>query len=388
MRTIRLQQIIAVAILFLLSGSGNSDTNKNSEGKTNAPPAPEVEMVAAVRKTVALQQQVPGRLQAIRSAEIRARVAGIVAQLQFAEGSDVKAGTPLYRLDDRTLLSQERSAQAALEKAIAERQLSKQTVERYKQLVGKEAVSRQEYDQAEAQYKKAAAEVSSAEALLQRARIDREYAHITAPIDGRVGRSLVTEGALVGQNEPTHLTTIEQLDPIRVNFTQSGPDWFRLQRALREGGAKALESVAIHLILDDDRPYPHAGTLNFTDMAIDPQTGAVALRAEFPNPERILLPGQFVRVQWALASSEGVTVPQRAVQTAAQGQIVLMLDEQNKVITRAIQTGGFSGQDWIINQGVKEGEKVIVSGIQKARPGTLVTPKDLTPESPSTAVKR
>ncbi|MBF0183457.1 MAG: efflux RND transporter periplasmic adaptor subunit [Magnetococcales bacterium] len=375
----------AMLLLFLLNGCSNSDGEKNSPGKTAAPPPPEVERVAAVRKTVALQQVVPGRLQAVRSAEVRARVEGVVEKILFREGSDIKSGALLYQLDDRTLASQERSAQAALERAIAARQLSKQTVERYKQLVGKEAVSRQEYDQAEAQYKKEAAEVSAAEAALQRARIDREYAHITAPIEGRVGRSLVTEGALVGQKEPTHLTTIEQLDPIRVNFTQSGPDWFRLQQALRSGSAKALEPVAIRLLLEGEQSYPHAGQLNFTDMAIDPQTGAVALRAEFPNPERMLLPGQFVRVQLALASSEGITVPQKAVQTTAQGQTVLMVDEQNKVIPRPVQTGGFSGQDWLISEGLQEGERVIVSGIQKARPGSIVTAKDLPAPSPTAA---
>ncbi|MBF0097359.1 MAG: efflux RND transporter periplasmic adaptor subunit [Magnetococcales bacterium] len=367
----------ACGALVLLLGCSNGDSQKTGDSKSAAPPPPEVERVAAVRKTLALQQQVPGRLQAVRSAEIRARVAGVVAKQVFVEGSDVSSGAILYHLDDRTLASQVRTAQAAVEKSNAERQISRQTVERYKRLVGKEAVSRQEYDQAEAQLKKANAEVSAAEATLQRARIDLEYAHITAPIDGRVGRSLVTEGALVGHNEPTHMTTIEQLDPIRVNFSQSGPDWFRLQRAIREGGATPLEAVAVRLLLDDERLYPHSGKLNFTDMAVDPQTGAVALRAEFPNPERTLLPGQFVRVQLALASSDGITVPQKAVQTSAQGQIVLMLDENSKVVARPVQTGGFSGQDWIINDGLKEGDRVIISGIQKARPGTVATAKDL-----------
>ncbi|MEO5330424.1 MAG: efflux RND transporter periplasmic adaptor subunit [Magnetococcus sp. YQC-5] len=375
---------LLICLTFLVTGCerGETPTAKTPDPKA-APPPMEVELAPALRKTISMQQQIPGRLQAVRTAEIRARVEGIVEKLLFTEGSDVKADAQLYRLDARTLEAQVKSAQATLDRALAERLLAKQTLDRLKTLVATDAVSRQEVDQAEAQFKKSTAETAGAEAALTRARIDLGYATITAPIAGRVGRSKVTEGALVSQKEATHLTTIEQVDPIWVNFTQSSPELFRLRRAIRQGSAHAIEQVEIHLLLEDDVEYPLAGKLQFTDMAVDPQTGSVALRAEFPNPDRILLPGQFVRVQIALASTEGVTVPQRAVQTSPQGQIVLMVNEQNKVTPRPIKTGGFSGQDWVVLEGLKEGEKVIINGVQKARPGTVVTPKDIAP--PATA---
>ncbi|MBF0438969.1 MAG: efflux RND transporter periplasmic adaptor subunit, partial [Magnetococcales bacterium] len=278
--------------------------------------------------------------------------------------------------------AQVKSAKAVLDRTMAERQLAGQTVERLKKLVGTDTVSRQEFDQAEAQVKKSNAEVSAAEAALTRARIDLEYATITAPIAGRVGRTKVTEGALVGQKEATHLTTIEQIDPIWVNFTQSSPELFRLRRAIRTGSAKPIESVEVHLVLEDDVTYSLPGTLQFTDMAVDPQTGSVALRAEFPNPDKILLPGQFVRLELAMATTDGVAVPQRAVQTSPQGQIVMMVDANNKVTPRPIKTGGFSGHDWVVLEGLKEGEKVIVTGLQKLRPGMVVTPKESVSSTP------
>lgn len=349
------------------------------------PPPMEVEMVPAIAKTISLQQQIPGRLQAVRSAQIRARVEGIVEKLLFVEGTEVAAGTPLYRLDARTLTTSVKSAQAALDRAVAERQLAKQTMDRLKTLVQTDAVSRQDFDGAEAQFKKTSAQVSIEEAALTKTRIDLEYATITAPIAGRAGRSLVTEGALVGHKEATHLTTVEQIDPIWVNFTQSSPELFRLRRAIRTGRAQPIEPVEVRLLLEDDVEYLLPGKLHFTDMAVDPQTGSVALRAEFPNPDRILLPGQFVRVQLALATTKGITIPQRAVQPSPQGQIVMMVDEHSKVVVRPIKTGGFSGQDWIVTEGLEAGEKVIINGVQKVRPGLVVTPKDLGASSPPPA---
>ncbi|MBF0191973.1 MAG: efflux RND transporter periplasmic adaptor subunit [Magnetococcales bacterium] len=377
---------VVVPLVLVLTGGcerGEAPAGAAKAPEAKAPPPMEVERVAAVRKTLSLRQEVPGRLQAVRTAEIRARVEGIVEQRLFSEGSEVSVGAPLYRLDARALEARVKSARAALDKAAAERLLAKQTAERLKGLVESDAVSRQEYDQAEAQLKKSGAETLAAEAELTRARIDLEYASIAAPIAGRVGRTRVTEGALVGKGEATHLTTVEQLDPIWVNFTQSGPDLFRMRRAIRQGGAKPIEEVEVQLILEDDVEYTLPGKLQFTDMAVDPQTGSVALRAEFPNPDRILLPGQFVRVRLAMVTSEGIAIPQRTVQTSPQGQIVLMVDENNKVVPRPIKTGGFSGQDWIVLEGLKEGEKVIGNGAQKVRPGAVVTPKDA--ETPAAA---
>ncbi|MEO5340093.1 MAG: efflux RND transporter periplasmic adaptor subunit [Magnetococcus sp. MYC-9] len=376
-------------VLFLAIFLAACDTGKSVSATAAAtPPPPEVERVVAVRKKISLQQQTPGRLQAVRTAEVRARVEGIVEQLLFTEGSAVQAGAPLYRLDGRTLESQIRSAQAALDRAHAERQLARHMMERSKSLAATHAVSRQEFDQAEAQYKKAMADIAAAEAALSRAQIDLEHTRIGAPIAGRVGRSRVTEGALVGQREATHLTTIEQIDPIRVNFTQSSQELLRLRRAIRQGDAHPMEQAEVRLLLDDGVEYPVPGTLHFTDTAVDPQSGSVALRAEFPNAEGVLLPGQFVRVKWSMATTEGIAVPQRAVQASPQGQIVLMVDEQNKVVPRPIKTGGFSGRDWIVLEGLQEGEKVILNGVQKARPGAVVTPKDVESSPPATEATR
>ncbi len=373
--------VVAFASLLLPPILFGCEAGDSAAGKSDAvakagPPPVEVEMVPAIRKAISLQQLIPGRLQAVRIAEVRARVEGIVEKQLFVEGSEVSSGNPLYRLDARSMEVHLKSAQAALDRAEAEHLLAKQTLNRLSPLVASNAVSKQDFDEAKAQHKKTSAGVATAEAALAQARINLEYATITAPIGGRIGRTNVTEGALVGQKEPTHMVTIEQIDPIWVNFTQSSPELFRLRRAIQAGSAHSIKQVKIRLLLEDDVEYPHPGTLNFTDMTVDPQTGSVALRAEFPNPDRTLLSGQFVRVQLALATTEGITVPQRAVQTSPQGEIVLMVGADNKVVPRPVTTGGFSGQDWVITTGLQAGEKVIITGVQKVRPGSVVKPKD------------
>ncbi|MBF0309581.1 MAG: efflux RND transporter periplasmic adaptor subunit [Magnetococcales bacterium] len=346
-----------------------------ADGPPGAPPPPAVVLVPVVRQVVTLSEEAPGRMLAVRSAEVRARVEGIVEKRLFTEGSLVKANALLYRLDDRMLKAQVQLAEAGLAKAEAEAVLAKQTLDRHAALVGDNAVTRQEYDQAVALHRKALAQVAEAKATLSKSRIDLDYAAITAPIAGRVGRSLVTEGALVGKGSATHLTTIEQLDPIQVSFSQSSNELARLRRGLREGSIQAKEEAKVTLMLDDAHSYAHAGRLLFTEMAVDPQTGSVLLRAEFPNPDQELLPGQFVRVRLETGRSEALTVPQAAVQTTPQGQSVLMVDKENKVVARPVKTGGFSGPDWIIRDGLNEGERVILEGLQKARPGTVVAPK-------------
>lgn len=347
-----------------------------AESKPAGPPPPEVELARAVQKAIPLMQELPGRLLAVRTAEVRARVEGIVEKRLFQEGAEIKAGETLYRLDDRALKATTQAAEAQVEKAKAEAVLARQTLGRYQSLLASQSVSRQELDQFDAQHKKAVAEESAARAALTRARLDLDYATVTAPIAGRVGRSLVSEGALVGKGQATHLTTIEQMDPIRVTFTRASGEVLRLRRDIREGRVSETQAPKVVLLLDGELPYPHAGQLLFTEMAVDPQTGGVVLQAEFPNPDIELLPGQFVKVQMETGQANGVTVPQRAVQTTPQGQVVYMLDKENKVITKPVKTGGFSGKDWLILDGVAEGERVMVSGMQKVRPGMVVTPKE------------
>ncbi len=290
---------------------------------------------------------------------MRARVEGVIEKRLFQEGSDVKAGAPLFQIDARTY-------RAAAEATRADQMIARQTVERYQPLLEIKAVSQQEYDLA-------AAKAKQAEAALIRAEEDLENASVPAAISGRIGRALVTEGALVGKGEATLLATIEQLDPIHVNFTQPGADVLRLRRAVKSGKLKRAESASVEMLMEDGSVYPQAGKIFFTDMAVDPATGAVSLRAEFPNPQRELLPGMFVRLRFPQALADNaIRVPQRAVQANPQGQFVMVVTPDGKAAPLPVKTGGMAGSDFIIAEGLKGGEQVIVNGLQKARPGTPV----------------
>lgn len=325
-------------------------------GPGAAPPPPEVEVVTIAPGSATLTRELPGRLQAVRSAQVRARVEGIVEKRLFTEGSDVAAGTSLFHLDARTY-------QTAAAAAEADLQVAKQTVERYRPLLEMKAVSRQEFDLAEAKQKQA-------EAALAKSRLDLENATVPAPISGRIGRALVTEGALVGKGEATLLATIEQLDPIFANFTQTNADVLRLQQAVKAGRLKRAGTAKVELILEDGTVYGAPGRLTFSDMAVDPNTGSVQMRAEFPNPKRELLPGTFVRIRFPEAEIDSaIKVPQRAVMMSPQGQSVMVVDAEGKVAPRPVQLGGMAGTNWIVNDGLKPGDKVIVNGLQKVRPG-------------------
>ncbi len=329
-------------------------------------PAMEVEVVTVAARDIERSVELPGRLQSIREAEVRARVEGILEKRLFTEGSEVKAGTPLFRIDPRTLQAQLESARASLARAEANRVIAAQTLERMQALVESRAVSRQELDQASAQDKLAAAEVAAARAALTRAEIDLSHATVIAPIAGRIGRALASEGALVGRGEATPLARIEQMDPIWVNFSQSSADFLRLRAAARRDAANA----EVRLILDSGHLYSRPGRLVFTDAVVDPATGSVALKAEFPNPRHDLLPGQFVRVRLPVARvTEAIAVPQRAVLAGPQGQMVMLVNAQGQVEPRPVKTGGLAGGDWIIEAGLTAGERVIVEGLQKLRPG-------------------
>jgi len=349
----------------LLAGCGGNDKGAAAPGGPGAAmPPPEVEVITVAAGSATLTQDLPGRLQAYRTAQARARVEGVVEKRLFQEGSDVKAGAPLFQIDARTY-------RAAAEAARADLSIARQTVERYKPLLEIKAVSQQEYDLAVARQKQA-------EAALIRAEEDLENADVPAAISGRIGRALVTEGALVGKGEATLLATIEQLDPIYVNFTQPGADMLRLRQAVRAGKLKHADSASVEMLLEDGSVYPKSGRIFFTDMAVDPTTGAVSLRAEFPNPQHELLPGMFVRLRFPQALAENaLRVPQRAVQANPQGQFVMVVTPDGKAAPLPVKTGGMAGTDFIIAEGLKGGEQVIVNGLQKARPGTPVKPVPL-----------
>lgn len=363
------RSVIALCVVLTACGGGK---DKPAVGAASAPPPPEVDVMTVSRGSATLTQDLPGRLQAFRTAQVRARVEGIVDKRVFQEGSDVKAGQTLFHINPRVY-------QAVLESAKADLLIAQQTVARYQPLLAMKAVSQQEFDLA-------AAKVKQAQAALTRAEEDMENAHVPASISGHIGRSLVTEGAFVGKGEATLLATIEQLDPIYANFTQSGGDLLRLQQAIKQGKLKRTDSAMVELLLEDGSVYPAKGKLFFTDMAVDPSTGAVSVRAEFPNPNRELLPGMFVRIRFPQAVAENtVRVPQRAVQTGAQGQFVMSIGAESKATPLPIKTSGMAGADFVVSDGLKGGEQIIVNGLQKARPGTVVKPVPLAAPASSVA---
>ena len=361
---------LLVCFLILLAGCSEGDKKATpAAGPAAAPPPAEVDVVTVASGSATMTQDLPGRLQAVRSAQVRARVEGVIEQRLFVEGSDIAAGTPLFRIDARTY-------RTALAAADAERAAAKAAYDRTDKLVATQYMSKQNLDAS-------AARLKQAEAAVAKARLDLENAVPPAPISGRVGRALVTEGALVGRGEATHLVTIEQMHPIRVEFTQSYSDMLRIQQAIKSGKQKQVDGLEVLLLLEDGSLYPEKGKLQFTDMAVDPGSGAVVLRAEFPNPKRELLPGTFVRVRFPQSQMDNaITVPQRAVMSSPQGQSVMVVDTENKVAPRPIKTGAMSGTDFIVTDGLKGGEQVIVNGLQKVKPGAVVKPVPWTQGAP------
>jgi len=348
-----------------LAGCGGADKQASGPGGPGGGmPPPEVDVITARAGSVTVTKDLPGRLQAYRTAEVRARVEGVIEKRLFREGSNVSAGQSLFQIDPRIYKSAAASAKANL--AVA-----RQNLERYETLLKMKMVSQQAYDQAEAQ-------ALQAEAALTRAKDDLENASVPAAISGHIGRALVTEGALVGKGESTLLATIEQIDPIYANFTQSGGDLLRFKQAIEAGTLKRDRSAKVELLLEDGSVYAYTGKIFFTDMAVDPGTGSVSLRAEFPNPKHDLLPGMFVRIRFSEAVTENaISIPQRAVQAGPQGQFVMVVGAENKVIPMPVKTGSMAGSDFIIAEGLKGGEQIIVNGLQKARPGSVVSPVPL-----------
>ncbi|MDK9702069.1 MAG: efflux RND transporter periplasmic adaptor subunit [Sulfuritalea sp.] len=365
-----MRKTLPLLLLALVAACGDGDKKgPAAAGPGAGMPPPEVDVITVSSASATITQDLPGRLQAVRSAQVRARVEGVVEKRLFAEGTDIAAGTPLFQIDARTYQAQAAAAEADLAAA-------KAVFDRYAPLLAIKAVSQQEFDAAQAR-------VKQAEAAAAKAKLDQENAVPPAPISGRVGRALVTEGALVGKGEATHLVTIEQLDPIRVEFSQSYSDLLRLQQAVKAGKQKKADAAKVELVLEDGSLYPEKGRLQFADLAVDPASGAVILRAEFPNPRRELLPGTFVRVRFPQAQlDDAIRVPQRAVQGSAQGQLVMTIDVESKVAPRPIRTGAMSGGDFIVESGLKTGDQVIVNGLQKARPGTVVKPVPWVPGAP------
>jgi len=351
-----------------------------------APPPPEVAVITVSAQPIVNVIELPGRLQAIRTAEVRARVDGIVERRLYTEGTDVRAGQPLFAIDPRELRAKLSAAEAALARAEATAANAQQDVTRYKGLVAQQALSQQEYDAAVARLRTAEADVAQSRAQIAAARLNLGYTTVTAPIAGRAGRAMVTEGALVSGAAATLLTTIEQMDPIYANFSQSSSDLLALRNRISSGAIQvpAPNNVPVHLVLEDGSDYRLPGRLDFVAMNIDEATGTAALRALFPNPQRTLLPGQFVRGRIeAGVQAKGLLIPQRAVTVTPQGATVMVVNAKDIAEVRPVKVGALEGGSWVIQTGLDPGERVIVDGLQKAAPGKPVKPVTASPTPPA-----
>ena len=383
----------AVAGVLALAACGKSEAPaKGAPGAGGAPPPPEVGVVVATPTDVGLVTELPGRLEASRVAEVRARAAGILQKRLFREGSDVKAGQPLFNIDPAPYAAAAQSAQASLARAEANAVQAKALAERYKPLVEANAVSKQEYLNAVASAKTAEADIAVARASLQTAKISLGYASVTAPISGRIGRALVTEGALVGQGDATALAVVQQIDPMYVNFTQSASDVLKLRRAMEAGQfkrASGADAASVRVVLEDGSEYALPGKLLFSDLTVDSTTGQVTLRAEVPNPKGELLPGLYVRVKVEQAqATNAITVPQQAVTRTQQGDTLTVVDAEGKMHKRTVKISAAQNNQWIVLDGLKAGEQVMVDGFQKLMmmpPGAAVKAVPWTPPAPAAA---
>jgi membrane fusion protein (multidrug efflux system) len=368
----------AALLALLLAACGQQGGGPPGPPAGQAMPPPEVGVVTVTPGEVGLVTELPGRLEASRVAQVRARAAGIVQERLFREGSDVRAGQPLFRIDAAPYAAANASAQAALARAQANLVQAKGLAERYAPLVEANAVSKQEYTNAVAAQKQAEAEVAAARAAVQTAQINLGYASVTAPISGRIGRALVTEGALVGQGEATPLAMIQQIHPMYVNFTQPAADVLKLRRALAEGRLKraaGVDGALVRVVLEDGSEHASPGKLLFSDLSVDPTSGQITLRAEVPNPNGTLLPGLYVRVRLEQAKAgNAVLLPQQAVTRSAQGDSAMVVGPDGKVSPRTIRVGSAQDGQWVVLDGLKAGEQVVVEGFQKMRPGAPVKP--------------
>lgn len=369
-----------MAAVVLLSACGKKD----DPAKAGAPagqqmPAPEVGVVTAAFQTVALQNELPARVEPIRTAQVRARVDGVVLKRSFTEGSIVKQGQSLFTIDPAPYQAQLAAARADVARAEANLVASRAIAERYKPLVEANAVSKQEFDNAVAAQKQGEAEVAAAQAQLKVAQINVGYTNVNAPISGRIGRALVTEGALVSATQSTELALIQQTDSMYLNITQSATE---LQRLKKQGGG--ANDVPVTVLLEDGSVLPQRGKLLFSDVTVDQGTGQVTLRATVANPDNALLPGQYVRVRVAQASlPNGILIPQQAVTRGGQnGDTVTVIGADNKPVPRQVKIASQQDESWVVTSGLKEGEKVMVDGFQKLQmlpPGTPVKPVQWTP---------
>ncbi|WP_422402667.1 MexC family multidrug efflux RND transporter periplasmic adaptor subunit [Pseudomonas sp. GZD-209] len=368
LRAIGVASWLAVAVA--LAGCDSA-----GEPQAAAPAAFPVELVTVASEPLNLASTLPGRVEPMRVAQVRARVAGIVLHKRFEEGADVKAGDVLFQIDPAPFQAALARANGDLARAQAVQQEAQARVKRYEPLVKIEAVSRQDFDSANATLRSAQAAVRSAQADVQTAQLNLGYATVTAPISGRIGRALVTEGALVGQGDATLMARIQQLDPIYVDFTQSAADALRLRQALQDGALAGGDDTAL-MAQVEGTDYQRQGTLMFTDVEVDRGTGQVTLRGRFDNADGTLLPGMYVRVRTPQGTDrQAILVPQRAVQRGSDGEArVMVVGTGNLAEARAVRTGVMQGARWQITEGLRDGDQVIVGSPAGLAPGMPVSP--------------
>jgi membrane fusion protein, multidrug efflux system len=372
---VRTVATLALPTLVLLAACGQQSGAPAAAGPPGGgmPPA-EVGVVTVAPQAIGLTTELPGRLEASRVAQVRARAAGILLRRQFKEGGDVKAGQVLFQIDPAPYRATYASAQATLARAQANLTQASAQAERYKPLLEANAVSKQDYVNAVAAQKTAEADVAAGKAAVTTAQINLGYASVVSPIAGRIGRALVTEGALVGQGEATQLAVVQQINPMYVNFTQSTTEVLNLRKAIESGKFKRVDSskgadgASVRVVLEDGSEYDQPGTLLFSDLTVDATSGQITLRAEVPNPKGLLLPGMYVRVRLEQAQAlDGIALPQQAVTRGPTGDSVLVVGADGKVSPRPIKVGSSQGAQWVVLDGLKAGEQVMVDGFQKLR---------------------
>ncbi|WP_280821878.1 efflux RND transporter periplasmic adaptor subunit [Pseudaminobacter soli (ex Li et al. 2025)] len=386
MPVLPLKLTVAIALFALISGC---DSKESAKAPPAAPPPSAVSTIEVVPEALPILDELPGRIAPIRIAEVRPRVSGIVLERVFEQGSLVKEGDVLYRIDPALFRAQVASAEATLQRAQAVQLQARQQAERQRELRERNVSSGQQLDNAVAALAQADADVAIATAGLATAQLNLDYAEIKAPISGRIGRANVTEGALVSANGPESLATIQQIDPVYADFTQSANEILQLRRALENGALTNAEAggARVMLRLDDGSAYEHPGKLLFLEAAVDATTGQVTLRGEFPNPDGNLLPGMFVRVLIEQGIQENaIAIPQQAIQRDVGGRAqVYVVNDKNLAELRTVRVGRAVGDRWTVEDGLKAGDKVIVEGFQKVRPGAAVAAQTWKPKDASSA---
>lgn len=368
--------VVMLASVFSLSACNSSQATMDAEVMPEQAPPQAVDVLTLTPQTITLSTELAGRVSPFTIAEVRPQVDGIVLKREFREGADITKGDVLYRIDPAIYIAELASAKASLMQSRANLKAAKSKADRYKNLVSNKAVSQQEYDDADAVYKQAAAAVELAKARLQRAEIDLNYTELKSPIDGRIGRSSITQGALVTANQIASLATVQQLDPVYVDLTQSSVELLRLRQQI-EAGSKQSEppdDIAVLLELENGTVYPHAGKLAFSEVSVNENTGSVTLRAVFPNPEQWLLPGMFVRAKVDTTTiDDALMLPPQAVSRTAKGEpSVMVVSTENIVELRLLERAELISGQWLIKGGAIPGDRVIVGGLQKVFPGIPV----------------